>query len=176
MSDFLLQTGLDTLPDSPDASTGIVGTWLDGLPEWPDERRTVERAYLGTLMGWKPGFARPAVAVPDEWLSAFGQAARNALRAARPWPPFPSLYLISTLRDSFKPEYVVDEVAAYSSAGLPWQALDEVAERLRLVEGKRARLELVEQRRRLVEEMLKVLHDSEAVVELCKRMEALNGM
>ena len=173
MSDFLPQTGLDTLPDSPEASTGIVGTWLDGLPEWPDERRTVERAYLGTLMGWKPGFAKPAVAVPDEWLSAFGVAARNALRSAKPWPPFPSLYLISTLRDSFKPEYVVDEVAAYCSAALPWQALDEVAERLRLVEGKRARLDLVEQRRRLVEEMLKVLHDSEAVVELCKRVAAL---
>ena len=30
--------------------------------------------------------------------------------------------------------------------------------------------------RRLVEQMLKVLHDSEAVGELCKRMEALNGM
>lgn len=176
MSDFLPPTGLDTLAGSPEASTGIVGTWLDGLPEWPDERRTVERAYLGTLMGWKPGFAKPTAQVPDEWLSAFGIAARAALRAARPWPPFPSLYLISTLRDSFKPEYVVDEIAAYCSAALPWQALDEVATRLRVVEGKRAKLELVEQRRRLVEQMLKVIHDSEAVVELCKRMEALNGM
>ena len=173
MSDFLPSVGPDTLPDSPEASDGIVCTWLDGLPEWPDERRTVERAYLGTLMGWKPDFSRPAVQVPDEWLSAFGVAARNALRAAKPWPPFPSLYLISTLREQFKPEYVVDEVAAYCSAALPWQALDEVAERLRVVEGKRGKLELVERRRRLVEEMLKVLHDSEAVSELCRQMAAL---
>ena len=173
MSDFLPPTSLDTLPDSPDASDGIVEDWMVGLPEWPNEHRTVERVYLGTLMQWKPDLAKPSIQVPDEWLSAFGVAARNALRSAKPWPPFPSLYLISTLRDSFKPEYVVDEVAAYCSAALPWQALDEVAERLRLVEGKRAKLELVEQRRRLVEEMLKVLHDSEAVVELCKRMEGL---
>jgi hypothetical protein len=127
-------------------------------------------------MGWKPGFAKPTVTVPDEWLSAFGKAARAALRSAKPWSPFPSLYLISTLREQFKPEYVVDEVAAYCSAALPWQALDEVAERLRLVEGKRAKLELVAKRRRLVEEMLTVCHDSEAMSELCKRLEALNGM
>jgi len=173
VSDFLPGVGPDTLPDSPDASTGIVGTWLDNLPEWPDEHRTVERAYLGTLMGWKPEFARPTAQVPDEWLSAFGVAARNALREAKPWPPFPSLYLISTLRDQFKPEYVVDEVAAYCSSGLPWQAIDEVAERLRVVDGKRCKLEATAQRRRILEDMLAACHDSEAIAEGCKKLAAL---
>lgn len=173
MSDFLPSVGPDTLPDSPEASTGIVGTWLDGLPEWPDQRRTVERAYLGTLMGWKPDLARPTVQVPDEWLTAFGRAARAALRAAKPWPPYPSLYLISTLRDSFKPEFVVDEVAAYCSAALPWQALDEVAERLRAVYAVQQRNEKVAKRRRLVEEMLPLCHVSEAIAEKCKELEGL---
>ena len=173
MSDFLPPDGLDTLPDSPDASDGIVEDWMVGLPEWPNEHRTVERVYLGTLMQWKPDLAKPSIQVPDEWLSAFGVAARNALRAARPWPPFPSLYLISTLREQFKPEYVVDEVAAIATAALPWQALDDVAVQLRDLDVRRCRLERVRLRRRALQDMMDTCDVEELWDEKCKQLAAL---
>lgn len=124
-------------------------------------------------MRWKPENGRAGAEVMDEWLDLFYLRARQVLRSLKPWPTSPGLAIIHELREEFKPEWVIDEVAACYGEALPWQELPGLAERLQDGHNTRARDEARAARLAIVEEMRGLCHDSEAISEKCKQLVAL---
>ena len=173
MNDFLPTHDTEAITGHGRLSEGDYGA------QEPDAHRMAERTYLGILLQWRPGYAKPEVIVPDEWLSGFGVAARNAIRGFKPWPLFPSLALVAALRESYVPEKVVDEVHEYAvvSKARDWASVDEAAEQLRDAHRTRVRDAARRDRLSIIRKMAQNASDRDKIVSLCSELlqVSLNG-
>ena len=166
MNDFLPQTSPNALAIPPEPVEGIFGGWADMEQE-------AERAYLGTLMMKRPADTAPSTArlTAGQFSTTLRGNMLEAIRSLYPWTDSVQMerHLAATLSRQFGLKVAQMEIAHCLCHAEPWANVDTIA--TRVVEGWKRR-----QRVAIVEGMRGCCHDSEAIAELCSKLEAINGM
>lgn len=166
---------MDFLPPDGKSPTPLPPVAPEAFTEaecWLLQDRDAERAYLGTLMGWNPGCQKVVTGVDYAHFSADIRAdILHVLRDLYPWEDCSNLGVMVTASLTTRYGYKVATAEYLDCLAMqePWRELADLSKAV--VEGWKRR-----ERLRLLDGARAVAHDSEAIAELCKRLEALNGM
>ena len=162
------------LPESP--SRGILERLValnDASMEalfdfWAEERRNAARAYLGTVMNWRPGMAHPAgpKVAPSDLGSRLHALLLDDLRTVAPCLDMPdTIGRMADLKavEQYGEVHVRLELCDCLALGEKWKHAAEVAEAVHFCRRR-------DERAKILREALGKAHSPEAIEEACARL------
>lgn len=157
------------LPESPPAAilerlVALTDASMEALFDfWAEERRNAARAYLGTVMNWRPGMAHPAgpKVDPSDLGSRLHALLLDDLRTVAPCLDMPDT--IGRMRDlksveNYGEAHVRLELCDCLALGEPWERVAEMAEAVHFCRRR-------DERAKILRAALGAAHSPEAVEE-----------
>ena len=165
------------LPESPPAAilerlVALTDASMEALFDfWAEERRNAARAYLGTLMNWRPGMAHPAgpKVDPSDLGSRLHAMLLDDLRTVAPCLDMPDT--ICRMRDlkaveNYGEQHVRLELCDCLALGEPWERVAEMAEAVHFCRRR-------DERAKILREALGKAHSPEAIEQACANLRAV---
>lgn len=161
--------GVAWLPESPSRGIlGSVGAYPADNRWWDERRRNACREYLGTLMRWKAGCPKAKVKVELYDLPRpLHQHFLAVIRECHPWADYAALQAAALAK--LVDERGLNEVAVGEewhdclASGSEWANIDAAAEGVHACRRR-------DERAKIIQHMLEVAHDPDAVAADCKRL------
>lgn len=162
------------LPESPPAAilerlVALTDASMEALFDfWAEERRNAARAYLGTVMNWRPGMAHPAgpKVDPSDLGSRLHALLLDDLRTVAPCLDMPDT--IGRMRDlkaveNYGEAHVRLELCDCLALGEPWERVAEMAEAVHFCRRR-------DERAKIAKHLLGVCHSPDEVDKCIQRL------